>query len=370
MDIKTDIIVIGGGLLGSSVAFGLARKGADVVLLDEGDMAHRAAVGNFGLVWVQNKGLGMRRYAEWAREASLLFPDFAEMLKDEIGIDVRYEKTGGLIMFTSEQAYEAQKSTHERLRGASEIFGYDGKMIDRQTAQEMVGQLRLGEKIIGASYSTHDGHLNPLLLLTALDRGFRQAGGNRFPNHAAFEIKQQDTSFQVRTQSTVFCAEKVVIAAGLGTPHLAAMVGLKIPISPQKGQVLVTERVKPVLPIAVSEVRQTDEGSFLLGNSNEDTGFDSSVTLDIMQKILARTVTLFPQLAKLNVVRTWSCLRPLTPDHMPIYQESVSSPGAFVITSHSGVSLAAMQSTYLADWILNGAIVDGFENFGLGRFHV
>ncbi|MBT4088569.1 MAG: FAD-binding oxidoreductase, partial [Deltaproteobacteria bacterium] len=125
MDIKTDIIVIGGGLLGSSVAFGLARKGADVVLLDEGDMAHRAAVGNFGLVWVQNKGLGMHRYAEWAREASLLFPDFAEMLKDEIGIDVRYEKTGGLIMFTSEQAYEAQKSTHERLRGASEIFGYD-----------------------------------------------------------------------------------------------------------------------------------------------------------------------------------------------------------------------------------------------------
>ena len=61
---------------------------------------------------------------------------------------------------------DMQKSINEQLKQPSEIFGYDAKMIDRQTAQEMVGQLRLGEKVIGAPHSTHDGHLNPLLLLT------------------------------------------------------------------------------------------------------------------------------------------------------------------------------------------------------------
>src|SRR6266851_4913333 len=83
----SDVIVIGGGLVGSAVAYGMARDGAQVLLVDEGDDAFGASVGNFGLVWVQGKGLGQPSYAQWTRGSASLWPLFADALRDETGVD-------------------------------------------------------------------------------------------------------------------------------------------------------------------------------------------------------------------------------------------------------------------------------------------
>ena len=82
-----DLIVIGGGLLGGAIAWGAARLGASVALLDEGDVAFRAARGNFGLVWVQSKGAGMPPYAHWTRRSSELWPALASALTEQTGLD-------------------------------------------------------------------------------------------------------------------------------------------------------------------------------------------------------------------------------------------------------------------------------------------
>ena len=94
-----DVLVIGGGMVGSAVAFGIAEKGARVVMLDEGDRAFRAARGNFGLVWYQGKGRGMPRYRQWCLEATQLWPEFAERLYRQTGFDVSYFKPGGPVPF-------------------------------------------------------------------------------------------------------------------------------------------------------------------------------------------------------------------------------------------------------------------------------
>ena len=77
MDTDYDLIVIGGGLVGGAIAWGAARLGASVALLDEGDVAFRAARANFGLVWVQSKGAGMPAYAHWSRRSAELWPQLA-----------------------------------------------------------------------------------------------------------------------------------------------------------------------------------------------------------------------------------------------------------------------------------------------------
>jgi len=77
-----DIIVIGGGMVGAAAAYGLAGKGLDVLMLDEGDDAFRAARGNFGLVWVQTKGLGLPRYQEWSQESADRYAGLAAGLAD------------------------------------------------------------------------------------------------------------------------------------------------------------------------------------------------------------------------------------------------------------------------------------------------
>src|SRR5690348_4358112 len=91
----TDIAVIGGGLVGSAIAWGLARAGQRVTILDEGDVAYRASRGNFALVWVQSKGLGLPEYAAWTRRSSDAWVGFAQTLKDETELDVAFERNGG-----------------------------------------------------------------------------------------------------------------------------------------------------------------------------------------------------------------------------------------------------------------------------------
>src|SRR3546814_11438318 len=94
--------------------------------------------------------------------------------------------------------------------------------------------------------------------------------------------------------------------------------------------------------------RQTNEGSLQLGNSHEDVGFDDGTTLDVTRRIAARAVRAFPQLASVRMVRTWGCLRVLTPDKCSLYDEQPAFPGAYVATSASGVTLEASNARNVA----------------------
>src|SRR5215207_5291101 len=90
-----DVLVVGGGLLGASIAWGLARLGLRVAVLDEGDTAFRAARANFGLVWVQGKGLGKPEYSNWTQASAALWPTLSDELKRETGIDPGFSQPGG-----------------------------------------------------------------------------------------------------------------------------------------------------------------------------------------------------------------------------------------------------------------------------------
>ena len=366
----TDIIVIGGGNIGAAVAYGLARRGLAVTVLDEGDRALRSARGNFGLVWFQGKGLGMQPYVEWCLEATRRWPDFAAELETQTGVNICYQKPGGLDLCADEAQYAARRQELADLRRQSGNDRYDCELIDRRALQALIPRLTLGAKVYGASFSPHDGHVNPLLLLRALQAAFKMAGGRYFPGHKVSAIRRDGHSFRVDAGPKRFAAAKIVIAAGLGIPPLAEMLAMRVPVVPERGQILVTERVRPALPFPLGGLRQTAEGSFMIGASNELVGYDTSVTTPTIRAIAARTLDAFPGLSALRVVRSWAALRPLTPDHFPIYHESETHPGAFVITSHSGVSLASVNATYTARWLAGGEPADCFSAFDLRRFNV
>lgn len=148
------------------------------------------------------------------------------------------------------------------------------------------------------------------------------------------------------------------------------MVGLSAPVRPERGHVIVTEKTAPFLKFPVGYIRQTDEGGVMIGDSFEDAGFDTTVRPGVTSTIAERAVRVFPLLGKLNVVRTWAALRVLSPDGFPIYEQSVTMPGAFVATCHSGVTLAANHALALAPHIAAGKLPEEFDVFSARRFDV
>ena len=368
---SADVVVVGGGMFGSAIAYGLLDQGLDVIVLDEGDTALRAARGNFGLVWTQSKGLGVQRYQEWSRESAHLWSDFAAELQDETGIDVAHRfGSGGVELLLGEEEVEARRRFIAQMRNQAGPEGFDCEIIGRDALQQMLPGVRLGPDLTGASFCPHDGDVNPLLLLRALHAAIRRRGGRYVTESRVERIASEDGLFHARTGRDEFTSPKIVLAAGHGAPRLGEMVGLAIPIRPERGQVLITERIAPLLPACISSVRQTNEGSIQIGNSKEDVRFDDGTTLDVTRSMAARAVRCFPQLADVRLVRNWGCIRVLTPDGAAIYDESESHPGAFVATSHSGVTLAAINARHVARWVATGETRPGFEKFSARRFDV
>lgn len=361
---QSDVIVIGGGLVGTAVAYGLARTGADTVVLDQGDDAFRASRGNFGLVWVQGKGHDLPDYSRWTRSSATRWPALAQALMEDSGVDVQLKQPGGFHMcFSDEELLERQS----RLQTLQDALGdYPFQMLD---AAELKARLPLiGPSVIGASYTPQDGHVNPLKLLRALHTS-AQAKGARFSGGVQVDrIDCAPGEFRVSAGNRRFIAPRIVLAAGLGNPGLAKQVGLHAPVAPNRGQVLVSERVRPFLEYPTINVRQTDEGTVQLGDSMEEVGFDDGTSTEVLAAIAKRGVSTFPLLRDVRLIRAWGALRVMSPDGFPIYQQSDAHPGAFVVTCHSGVTLAAAHALRIAPWVMGGAQPDELGVFGGERF--
>ncbi len=364
---ETEFAVIGGGLVGMAVAFGLQREGRRVTVFDEGDVAYRASRGNFGLVWVQGKGVGMPDYARWSRLSAALWPELAAELQEDTGLDLELRQPGGFDICLTEEGLAAAAARLDTLH--TQLDGdYPFEVLGHNRLREMLPAI--GPQVAGAIYGPEDGHTNPLVLLRALTTAFTRRGGAIENGAPVRDIEPQSSGFRIGSDPG-WRAEKVVLCAGLGNAQLAPMVGMHAPVKPNRGQVLICERVKPFLPYPTAQIRQVGEGAVQIGDSKEDVGFDDGTTPQVMAAIAKRAVRIFPLLENLRVVRAWGALRVMSPDGHPIYDQSRRHPGAYLVTCHSGVTLAASHALRLAPWIAGGAPpVPYLETFGAERFAV
>ena len=365
---RYDAIVIGGGLVGSAIAYGFSRGRLRVALLDEGDVAFRASRGNFGLVWVQSKGDGAPHYQHWTRRSADEWPALAAELEAKTGIAIGHERPGGVHLCLGEAELEARYAMMERMRAEAGNFGFDNRMLDRNELADVLPGL--GPAVSGASWTPYDGHANSLNLLHALHKGFAAKGGAYLPNRTVGEAHAAPRDFRLQLGGETIAAPRVVLAAGLGNAALAPLFGLSAPVRPQRGQILVTERTARIWPLPLGSLRQTQEGTIMLGSSEEDVGFDTGQKPEIMRNIARRAVLSFPWIAELQIVRAWAALRVMPPDGLPIYDESEEFPGAFTANCHSGVTLAGAHANVFAPMVAAGALDPMMAPFSAKRFDV
>src|ERR1700722_16336235 len=366
-----DIVVIGAGLVGAAIAYGLAARNVRVLVLDGHDRDFRAASANFGLVWLHGKGVDMPAYQQLTRHSVDLWPDFSADLTDTTAIDLQYERNGGLSICLGEAEFEQRRAELQRLDNQLGSAVPDWEMLDRGSLAKLLPKAQPGPDVAGASFGRRDGHANPLRLLAALHAGILRKGGRLRGGSPVHSVQTDGRGmFTIDFGPQRASAARVVIAAGLGSKALAAQVGLDILIRPQRGQILVTERLEPFLPLPMSGLRQTREGTVMIGATHEEVGFDTSTTSGAAAALSATAIRCVPALSKATLVRQWAALRILTPDGYPIYAQSQSHPGAFVALCHSGVTLAAFHADGLAAAIAAGTLPEGLSPFHQSRFDV
>jgi glycine/D-amino acid oxidase-like deaminating enzyme len=364
-----DVAVIGGGLVGSAIAYGLRDREGAVAVLDEGDVALRASRGNFGLVWLQSKGYGMGAYSRWTLGSTRLWPRLAARLQEETGIDVALEQKGGLTPLMGDYEVEARLAWVEKLMAQPDVDPYEWKLLDHHQAASLVPGL--GKDVTGAIWTPHDGIVNPLKLLRAFHTAFERTGVSYMPHHGVTEIGHADGAFHLATSAGTVRARKIVLASGLRNGELGRQVGIDLPMAPQRGQIIVLERTRRLLDTPMVTLRQNDEGSWLVGDSQEDAGYDEHVTtLPVLATLADRAIRTLPALKEVRAVRAWSALRVRAQDGFPVYEQSATRPGAFIVTCHSGVTLAAAHALKLAPMIADGALPAELDTFSTRRFHV
>jgi glycine/D-amino acid oxidase-like deaminating enzyme len=215
-------------------------------MFDEGDVAYRAARGNFGLIWVQRQGQAACPHIRTGTQRSARAgPEFAALLRDDTGIDVALSQPGGFQICLSERELEVRTQALERLVAQPGIEPYAFETLDwLELGVRVPG---IGPDVAGATYTALDGHVNPLRLLRALHLALRRHRGGYLPESRIERIRQEGDGFTLATRDRTFTAKNVVLAAGLGNAQLAPQVGLAAPVRPQRGQIIVLER-SPAVP--------------------------------------------------------------------------------------------------------------------------
>ncbi len=365
---ESEYAIVGGGIVGLSLAYGLLDLGKRVIIFDEGDLAFRASRGNFGLVWVQGKGLKQPAYARWSRGSAALWGDYAAELEEATGQSLALQQDGGYGYHLTDEALEQEIKDYTWLK---EQLGGNYPFEALRPNELRREEPNVGTDIAGAVYHPEDGHVNSLRLFQALASEVRRKGARFVPKVTVTNVVQQPDGFQLTYgKSNHHLSQKVILSAGLGAMTLGPLLGFKAPIRPQRGQVMITEKLPKLMNRPSDTLRQVDEGGVQIGASAEEVGLDDRETPGALAKLAKDAIRVYPALANVKTVRSWSALRIMSPDGLPIYQESLTCPGAFLVTCHSGITLSAAHARLLPQWMEGQANAPDLTPFSEDRFDV
>ena len=190
MNASFDVVIVGGGVTGAAVGYGLAKRGVKTCLVDAVPTFSRASRANMGLIWCQSKALGCPQFVRWGFASSRAYGKLAAELKELSGIDTGYAPTGGIIPCLGEAELEARAQFIEKLRAETEDGTYPASVLSRKELEGMLPKVPFGPEVSGGIWSDMDGYVDPLHLMFAFRKSFVRLGGTLFaPPRAALVVK-------------------------------------------------------------------------------------------------------------------------------------------------------------------------------------
>lgn len=369
-----DAIVIGGGVIGLSIARELKKCGLRRVLLLEknADCGAEASHAAAGMLAPQAEADSSDDFFNLCRQSRDLYPDFAAELFDESGVDARLDQTGTLYpAFDEKDVAEIEKRF--AWQRAADL------PIEKLTRQEVFElEPNVSGKVLSGLLFPFDWQIENRDLIRALVESLKnQSVLLRCSIKAEKILFENGKAAGVITDKGEIRAENVIVAAGAWTRFFSEMpfdLHLESLIKPVRGQMLsFTYEEKPLRHVIYSArgyaVPRADN-RVLIGATVEDVGFDKSITGDGLLALLRASAEIAPKLNKLTISEIWSGLRPASADNLPVIGEFPENSNLYFATGHyrNGILLAPLTAALIADKIVAGKNSPFLQIFNLSRF--
>lgn len=365
---RAEIVIVGAGVMGLSIAYNLARRGlTDLVILERGYLAHGASGRNGG---------GVRQ--QWTNELNVrLMQQSVERCRRfarELGVNVWFRQGGYLFLART----AAEIAWLERNVALQNRCGLPTRMLDPGQVQGVVPELDI-TGILGAAYNASDGILFPWPFLWGYGQRAVALGARLYTFTGVEAIDaERDGTYHVHTDRGSVRARRVINAAGAWSRDIARLVGVDLPTYPMRHEICSSEPLKPFLGPMVSElstglyVSQSMRGEIVGGVSMHDEGPTISMgsRLRFLSLYARRLTRLMPVLGDIKVLRQWAGPYDMSPDGNPILGEPPDRPGFFLAAGFvgHGFMMAPIVGELYAEWLAGGPRHDIFERWRLDRF--
>jgi glycine oxidase len=364
---KCDVAIAGGGVIGGSIAFELARAGLQVSVFDRQKPGQEASWASAGIISPAPENPGMIAIVELAKRSAALYPEFVAIVEEVSGQSTGFRCKGTLEALFSHDA-KAELSTIIALHHG---LGLKAEPLRAEDAREL--EPALSDEVEAAVLRPDEASIDNRALTAAVFEAARHSGAEIFPTSSVKAIWREGA----RCRGLLLENEKVeaqwtIIAAGCFSGMIEG-VSAYAPVRPAKGQMAALRadelKMERVLWSDKIYLVPRNDGRILVGATVEYVGFDKRVTAGGIEKVLAAAIELAPGLKDARIEETWAGLRPDSADHLPILGPT-DLDGLLMATGHfrSGILLTPITARLVREWITEQKVSLDWDRFSPLRF--
>ncbi|NYB75788.1 FAD-binding oxidoreductase [Sedimentibacter hydroxybenzoicus DSM 7310] len=382
-----DVVILGGGIIGLSCAYYLSLKNKKVALVEKNQIGDGSSGACDDMILLQSKKPG--KNLELAIESLNLYKG----LSKDLDYDIGFHSRGGMILIDNED----HMSFMENYVRQQKNYGLNIELLDKKDVKRYHPYVKDG--IIASTHGTEDSQVYPLYVMRAFLSKTLKAGMDVYKRTYATELKKKSSYWVVKLENDLeFETENIINAAGAWSGEVGKLIGIDIPITSKKGQIIITESIPQLgkeniwsadyiisklnpelvnyserykeLGIGLS-CSQASSGNYLIGSTREKGNYNKGTDTEVIEILVNQAVDFFPIFKNVHIIRTFAGFRPACEDGKPIISEVKGHEGYYIASGHEGdgIAMAPITGKLISQMICREKAAIDVDELSFERFN-